>query len=68
MLYTEEVISKKMFDEVEKSEGVLTDDLLRALSSIVSGDPNLLRVFCTVLLQSEETVRVADDILKEYGK
>ena len=67
-LYTEGVISKETFNEVQRSGGSLTDGPLRTLSSTVSDDPNQLRVFSTVLLQSEETVRVANDILEEYGK
>ena len=67
-LYTEGVISKETFDDVEKSRGLLTDGSLRALSNTVSDDPNQLRVFSSVLLQSEETVRVANNILEEYGK
>ena len=67
-LYTEGVISKEIFDVVESSRGSLADGTLKALSSTVSDDPNQLRVFSTVLLQSEETVEVANDILEEYGK
>ena len=39
MLYTEEVISNAMFKELERSGGLLTDHLLRVLSSTVSEDP-----------------------------
>ena len=67
-LYTEGVISKETFDEMERSGGQLTACPLRALSDTVSEDPNMLRVFGSVLLQSEDTVRVGQDILKEYGK
>ena len=67
-LFTEGVISKETFNEVQRSGGSLTDGPLKALSSTVSDDPNQLRVFSTVLLQSKETVRVANDILEEYGK
>ena len=67
-LFTEGVISKETFNEVQRSGGSLTDGPLRALSSTVSDDSNQLRVFSTVLLQSKETVRVANDILEEYGK
>ena len=67
-LHTEGVISKETFNEVEKSGGFLADSSLRALSNAVSEDPDRLRVFTNVLLQSEDTVRVAKDILKEYGK
>ena len=67
-LYTEEVISKETYDEIEQTGGLLTDDSLRALSSTVSKDPSLLKTFASVLLKSEETVRVAKDTLKDYGK
>ena len=67
-LYTEGVISKETFDEVESSGGSLIDGPLRTLFSTVSEDPNKLRVFGSVLLQSEDTVHVGNDILKEYGK
>ena len=68
MLYTEGVISNDTFNEMERSGSVLTDDSLRALSSIVSEDSNQLRVFASVLLQSKDTIHVGQDILKEYSK
>ena len=67
ILYKEEVISKETFDEVEQSSRI-TNGQLGALSSTVSEDPNKLRVFTSVLLRSEETIRVGQIILKEYGK
>ena len=68
ILYTEGVISKETFDEIQSSGGLLTDIPLRALSDRVSKDPNMLRVFGAVLLQSKDTVHVGNDILREYGK
>ena len=68
MLHKEGVISKETLDELERSEGLLTDDSLRALSNTESEDPNQLKVFSTVLLQSEDTRHFAQDILKEYSK
>ena len=68
MLYTEGVISKETFDEIQSSGGWLTDNPLRALSDRVIVDPNMLRAFGTVLLQSKDTVHVGNDILREYGK
>ena len=62
-LYTEGVISKETFDEVERSEGVLTDSLLRTLSSTVFEDPNKLRVFGSILLRSEDTVRKSGNFI-----
>ena len=68
MLYTEGVISKETFDEIQSSGGSLSDNPLRVLSDTVSEDPNQLRRFGDVLLQSEVTVHIGQDILKEYGK
>ena len=68
MLYTERVISKKTLDEVNRLGGVLGDGPLRALCTTLYEDPSKLKVFASVLLKSEETVPVARDILKEYGK
>ena len=64
MLYTEGVISDETFDEVQRSN----ISPLRALSGIVSDNPNQLRTFSTILLQSEDTVQIGQEILKEYGK
>ena len=68
MLYTERVISKETLDEVTRLGGVLGDGPLRALCTIVSEDPSKLNVFASILLKSEQTVPIAKDILKEYGK
>ena len=67
-LLTEGVITKETFYEVERSGGLLANGPLRTLSSTVSKDPNQLKVFGSVLLQSEDTVHVGQDILKEYSK
>ena len=68
MLFKEKVISKETLDEVSRLGGVLGDGPLRALCTTVYGDPNKLKVFASVLLKSEETVLIGQDILKEYGK
>ena len=66
-LYTEGVISKETFDEVQRSGGSINDGPLRALCCTVSEDPNNLRVLGTILLQSEDTVHTGNVILKECG-
>ena len=68
MLYAGGVISKKAFNEIQSSEGSLTDNSLRVLSDTVSEDSNQLRRFGHLLLQSEVTLHIGQDILKEYGK
>ena len=67
-LYTEEIISKQISNELENSEGVITYHQLTVLHTSMSENPNQLRKFATVLQQSEDTVCVANDILKEYSK
>ena len=68
MLYKEKVISKETLDEVNRLGGVLGDSPLRALYTTVYEDRKKLATFATVLMKSEQTVPVANDILKEYGK
>ena len=67
-LYTEGVISEETFDDVKKSGGSLTGRPLTALQNTVSKDPQQLKIFGTVLLQSEETVRIGKSTLKDYGR
>ena len=62
------MISKETLDEVNRSGGVLGEGPLRSLCTTVSEDPNKLNVFASVLLKSEQTVVIAKDILKDYGK
>ena len=68
MLYTEKVISKETLDEVNRVGGVLGDGPLKALFATMSEQPMKLKEFASVLLKSEQTVSIANDILKEYGK
>ena len=68
MLYTERVISKETLDEVKRLGGVLGEGPLKALCTTVYEEPNKLEIFASVLLKSEQTVVIAKDILKEYGK
>ena len=67
-LLTEGVICKEIFHELKKSGGLLVNGPLRALCTTVSKDQKQLMVFATILLQSSETIQVAQFILEEYGK
>ena len=67
-LYREEIISKQISNDLEDSEGYLTYPQLTVLYTSMSENPNQLRQFATVLQQSEDTLCVANDILKEYSK
>ena len=57
MLYEEKVISKETIDEVNSLGVVLGEGPLIALCTAVSKDPNVLKVFTSILLKSEETCR-----------
>ena len=67
LLYTEGVITKETFDEVESLGGCLLNGAFRALRSTVYKDHNMLKKFASVLSRSEDTVSLADDtnMLKE---
>ena len=67
-LYTEGVICREIFHELKKSRGLLVNSPLRALCTTVSKDSEQLKVFASILLQSRETIQVAQFILEEYGK
>ena len=70
-LYTEEIISKETSNEVANFGGSLADVFLRALCSTTSEGPYLLQKFASILLESEDTICVARDILNEcavHGK
>ena len=66
LLYTERVISKEIFDEIEKSGGSLTDSSLGALHTTLSENPNQLKVFFSILLRSKDTVHVGKCALTKY--
>ena len=68
MLFAEGVISKTTFDDVEKSEGSLSDESLWIICSTVSLEPKVLKKFAYILLKSEDTSHVAKDIIQEYGR
>ena len=67
-LYTEGVISKELFHEIKRSGGAVVNDHFKALCSIVSKNTEQLKLFASVLLQSRETIQVAQFMLQEYGK
>ena len=67
MLYTEKIISMETLDGVSSLGGVLGDGPLKALFATMSKQPMKLKEFASVVLKSEQTVSIAEDILKEYG-
>ena len=67
MLYTENVITMEVSNELNTLGGVLCGDPMKALCHAVSKDPEKLRVLTSILQKSEETVSIAEDILKEYS-
>lgn len=68
MLYTERVISKGTLQEVKQLGGLMGRGPLIALQQAVKKNPKQLRIFTSVLLRSTQSVPIAKDILKHYGK
>ena len=68
LLYTEEVISKEIYNKGLKPEGLQTNDLLTALHATVCKNPNILKVFASILLRSKKTVPIGNGILANFSK
>ena len=56
-----------MYHEIKRS-GVLVNDQFKSLCFTVSKNTEQLKLFASVLLQSRETIQVAQYILQKYGK
>ena len=65
MLYTEKIISKETFHEMERLGGSLADTPLMALHTTMSRDPSQFTMFANVLLHSKKTVLIAQDVLND---
>ena len=65
MLYTEKIISKETFREIERLGGSLADTSLMALHATVSKDLSQFTMFANVLLHSKKTVLIAQDVLND---
>ena len=65
MLYTENVISKEAFHEVDRLGSLLATGLLQ---SSISKDLSKLRVYASILLHSKKTVPIGQNILQDCGK
>ena len=68
LLFSEKIISNETLVDVTKLGGVLHDESLRALSTIVRRKPNCLKMFGTVLTISKQTILIGKSILKDCGK
>ena len=67
MLYTENVITIEISNEVNTLGGVLRGSPLKALCHAVSKDPGKLRLLASILQKFDETVLIGEDMLKEYS-
>ena len=65
MSYTENVISRETYDDVERLGGLLAT---RVLQSSISEDVNKLRMYASILLHSKKTVTIGQNILQDCGK
>ena len=68
LLYTEGVITRETSEEIEMLGGYLINGPLRSLRNAVYKDRDVLKRFASILLKSEDTVSLAQDILNDYSK
>ena len=68
LLYTEGVITRETSEEIEMLGGYLINGPLRSLRNAVYKDHDVLKRFASILLKSEDTVSLAQDILNDYSK
>ena len=68
LLYTEGVITRETSEEIEMLGGYLINGPLRSLCNAVYKDHDVLKRFASILLKSEDTVSLAQDILNDYSR
>ena len=67
LLCTERLISNETRTQVETAGGFLLGDSLREIRTSITEDHNKLRPLGDILLKSDETKTIGQDILKECG-
>ena len=67
LLCTERLISNETRTQVETAGGFLLGDSLREIRTSITEDHNKLRSLGDILLKSDETKTIGQDILKESG-
>ena len=68
LLYTEGVITRETSEDIEMLGGYLINGPLRSISNAVYKDRDVLKRFASILLKSEDTVSLAQDILNDYSR
>ena len=68
LLLTEKVITKEVLDEIKALGCHFVNGSFRALRYTVRRDHNKLRIFASILLKSEDTVTIANEIFNDYSK
>ena len=68
LLYTEGVFTRETSEEIEMLGGYLINGPLRSLRNAVYKDHDVLKRFASILLKSEDTVSLAQDILNDYSR
>ena len=68
LLYTEGVITRETSEEIEMLGGYLINGPLRSLRNAVYKDHDILKRFASILLKSEDTVSLAQNILNDYSR
>ena len=67
-LYKQNFFSKLSYNELKKSDGILTEGPLDELHSTILKDHNQLKEFACELMGFEESEQMAIAIVKEYSK
>ena len=67
LLCTERLISNETRTQVETAGGFLLGDSLKEIRTSITEDHNKLRSLGDILLKSDETMTIGQDILKECG-
>ena len=67
LLYTEGVITRETSEDIEMLGGYLINGPLRSLCNAVYKDHDVLKRFASILLKSEDTVSLAQNILNDYS-
>ena len=69
LLHTEGIISEKTATEIERTNDCkLSGDPLMALYTAVAEDHNKLKLLADILMNTDETGSLANEILQEYSE
>ena len=68
LLHTEGLISEETLREVKSCGYTLFDDAMREIYTAVAYDHNKLKSYCRILFRTEDTVKMANELLQDSGE